>query len=70
MISKLDVLKTITASEVKLNPPKESRITPQMKEQVRFLKREGWKDEEIVRRTKLSLGEVQMILDTRPDMDI
>ena len=67
---KLDVLKTITASDVKSNPPKASRITPEMKDKVHFLKRAGWKDEEIASRTQLSLGEVQMILDTPSDIDI
>ena len=61
---KLNLLAAITRDDIKKNPaPQSDRLTPQEKDNIITLKRQGWSIEEIARRMKRSEGEVEMVIE-------
>ena len=62
--SKFNVLEDITKAETSKKTTKSSSITPRKRENVKTLKQQGWRVEEIADKLKLTESEVQLILDT------
>ncbi len=61
---KMSLLLRATQADMAKNPgPQQSRITPQDRETIIQLKRQGWTVDEIARRMKRSEGEVELILE-------
>ncbi|MDE6773827.1 MAG: helix-turn-helix domain-containing protein, partial [Treponemataceae bacterium] len=61
---KMSLLLRATQADMAKNPgPQSSRITPQDRETIIQLKRQGWTVDEIARRMKRSEGEVELILE-------
>ena len=63
--SKFNTLEDIAKAETsKKGGSKSSSITPRKRENVKTLKQQGWRVEEIADKLKLTENEVQLILDT------
>ena len=62
--SKFNALEDITKSEGSKKSGRSSSITPRKRENVKTLKQQGWRIEEIADKLNLSESEVQLILDT------
>ena len=62
--SKMDLLLKATRADLNENPGQISdRMTPQERDTIIALKRQGWTVDEIARRMKRSVGEVELILE-------
>ena len=60
---KFNALKTITSISNDGDRTESHRVTPQIRDLVRTLKAQGWKDSEIAKRCGISLSEVDLILE-------
>ena len=62
--SKMDLLLRATKADMEKNPGQISdRMTPQDRETIVQLKRTGWTVDEIARRMKRSVGEIELVLE-------
>jgi len=62
--SKFQLLAKLTKEDLSKNPgPVESRLSPQDRESIHHLKRQGWSVEEIARSMKRSVSEIELVLE-------